>query len=336
MLRVGIIGMGVGEQHIRGFQSADTQLVAIAEKNLLKHKYLKSKYPNALIFDNAYKMIRETQLDIVSIASFDQDHAEQIIESLNSGCHVFCEKPLCLTREDLKSIIKMWKKSKGLRISSNTILRMSPLFSNIKDQINDGVFGDLYQLEGDYNYGRIEKLLSGWRGKIPDYSVMLGGGIHMIDIMRWMANCEVIEVVAYGNNFFSQTSQHVKQDNVTALLKFSSGAIGKISANFGCVHPHFHNLAIYGTKATFLHSVNGVSLIRDRSKYYKPIKPKLSYLGMSKDALIPNFVESIRGNELLIVKEKDVFSSIAICLSIDDSVKTGLPVKVQNFERECR
>ena len=334
MLRVGIIGMGVGEQHIEGFRSSGTQIVAICEKNLLKHKYLNNKYPNILIFENALKMIRETQLDIVSIASFDQDHSEQVLESLMAGCHVFCEKPLCLSRKELKSIVKAWEKSKGLRISSNTILRMSPLFSKLKDQINDGIFGDLYQLEGEYNYGRIEKILSGWRGQIPDYSVMLGGGIHMVDIMRWMANCEVTEVVAYGNNYFCQTNENIKHDNVTALLKFSSGAIGKVSANFGCVHPHFHNLTIYGTKATFLQSVNGASFISNRSKKYKPIKLKLPYLGMTKDALIPNFVESIRRNELLIVKEKDVFSSIEICLSIDESVKTGLPVKVHNNERE--
>ena len=49
-----------------------------------------------------------------------------------------------------------------------------------------GVFGRIYAFEGDYLYGRMFKITNGWRRNIPDYSVMTGGGIHLIDLFLWL------------------------------------------------------------------------------------------------------------------------------------------------------
>ena len=59
------------------------------------------------------------------------------------------------------------------KLSSNFVLRRAPQFEKLKNMINDNSFGEIYYLEGDYNYGRIHKLIYGWRGQIPFYSVML-------------------------------------------------------------------------------------------------------------------------------------------------------------------
>ncbi len=53
-------------------------------------------------------------------------------------------------------------------------------------------------------------------------------------------------------------------DMVVSLLRFRSGAIGKVSANFGCVHPHFHALTIYGTKATYVNGAEAALLYTSR------------------------------------------------------------------------
>ena len=56
--------------------------------------------------------------------------------------------------------------------------------------------GNIYLYEASYDYGRIHKITSGWRGEIDNYSVMHSGGIHLIDIILWLSNQKIIEVNA--------------------------------------------------------------------------------------------------------------------------------------------
>ena len=97
----------------------------------------------------------------------------------------FCEKPLCLSYDELLSIRRALARNANLRISTNTVLRMSQRFRDIHERVAKGELGTLYYVEADYNYGRLEKITHGWRGEMPDYSVMLGGGIHMVDLLLW-------------------------------------------------------------------------------------------------------------------------------------------------------
>ena len=60
--------------------------------------------------------------------------------------------------------------------------------------INNNLFGNIYYFEGDYNYGRLKKITSGWRGKIPFYSITLGGGSHIIDLSKFLINKRILEV----------------------------------------------------------------------------------------------------------------------------------------------
>ena len=53
----------------------------------------------------------------------------------------------------------------------------------MRELIAAGELGELFHLEGDYDYGRRHKLTDGWRGRIPYYSVVLGGAIHMVDLL---------------------------------------------------------------------------------------------------------------------------------------------------------
>ena len=62
-------------------------------------------------------------------------------------------------------------------------MRSSKVFKYVLNQIRAGKFGKIYYFEGDYLYGRLKKLTNGWRGADVNYSVILGGGIHLIDLM---------------------------------------------------------------------------------------------------------------------------------------------------------
>jgi predicted dehydrogenase len=328
-LRVGIVGLGVGERHIGGFRRHPcADVVALCDVDPQVRARARKTYPGLAIVEDASTVIDDDRIDIVSIASYDDAHYEQAARALERGKHVFVEKPLCLRVEEYRSIRQLLQERPKQRLSSNTILRAAPRFQELRELIAAGALGRLFNIEGDYLYGRLKKLTQGWRGRIPHYSVTLGGAIHLIDLMLWLTGDRVTAVTALGNAIAGAGSAFAGNDMVVALLAFESGLIGKVSANFGSVYPHFHKLTVYGTKGTFENGYDAGLLWRGRDPSAKPELIHAAYPSVNKGDLIPSFVDAVLGQGQARVTEADVLAAMAVGLAIDRSLSEGRMVKI--------
>ena len=163
-------------------------------------------------------------------------------------------------------------------------MRSSILFQHIRKLISSGNLGDIYYFEGDYLYGRLNKILDGWRKNVNGYSVMQGGGIHMIDLMLEMTQNLPSTVYSIGNKIVTKGSKFNYNDFHSSLFKFKNGLIGKITANFGCMHPHQHVIKIFGTKGTFIYDDRGPRIFYEKKENTSAIK--LSYPAKPKKRFI--------------------------------------------------
>lgn len=332
LLRAGIIGLGVGESHIEGYRRHPAcEVVALAEFDADKAAAAREKYPEMRVHESAERLIDDPTIDVISIASFDTYHSDQVIRSLNAGKHVFVEKPLCLTESEFAAIRTAHRTRPDLILSSNVILRRSPRFLDLKQRIAAGELGQIFNLEGDYNYGRIHKLTEGWRGTEPYYSVVHGGGVHIVDLLEWLAGDRVVEVSAFGNRIATEGSKFHHDSTVVAILRFDGGAVGKMTANFGCVFPHFHRLAIYGTKASFVQEPDDARLYRSRDPAARWEVLSTPYPAVAKGDLIPSFVAAVLGEGEADVTTADVFRTMALCLAIERAARTGNTVYVDEI-----
>ena len=205
-------------------------------------------------------------------------------------------------------------------MTTNTILRTSKRFIEIRKKIKEGFFGEIYYIEIDYNYGRLKKITDGWRGKVKNYSVVLGGGVHLVDLLIWFLNAKPKKISAFSNNFCTKDSIKNLSDQVTALIQLSNQAIVKLSCNFGCIYPHFHRIMIYGTDGTFEQSFNNEFLIKKVGKNLKNYKPKEEYKKTNKGALIKNFIDGIIYGKNLIVPQKEMFDAMRFCFKINNNI----------------
>ena len=214
-------------------------------------------------------------------------------------------------------------------MSSNLILRMSPRFRWLKQMVADGDMGQLFYVEGDYNYGRFHKITDGWRGKIDFYSVVYGGGVHIIDLLLWLTGDRVVEVAAYGSALSSEGTNFRYNDTVVSILKFESGMVGKVSANFSCVFPHFHALSIYGTKATFVNGLEHGTLFESRDPSQAGKKITAPYPGTQESTLVHSFVDSILNRSQAEVTEEDIFKTMSVCFAIEKATHQSDSVVVR-------
>ena len=111
-LRVGVIGLCMGEYHIKGYKEhPGCDVVAICDIDNSRLNLIGDKYNISKRYESAEKMIDGEQLDIVSVATPNKFHAPMTIMALNVGCHVFCEKPMALNAVEAKSMLNAAKKT---------------------------------------------------------------------------------------------------------------------------------------------------------------------------------------------------------------------------------
>lgn len=329
-LNVGIIGLGVGEKHIDGFEKNNKcKVVSICDHDPRKLKEVSNRNPSKKCFLNSDQLINDPKIDIISIATYDDSHSKLIEKSVNNGKHVFVEKPLCLKKSEYENICNLLFKNPEVKLSSNLILRKSQRFIELRKKIKRGDLGNIYYMEGDYDYGRINKILNGWRGEISNYSVMHGGGIHLIDLISWLIGKKVEEVFAYGTKIATHNSKFKSNDTIVALLKFEDGILAKISANFPSVTPHFHRLLVYGTNGTFQQTHGSCIFMNTRNPEVIPEKIIDPYPAIHKGDLIPSFVNSIIQSSKADISKQEVCDVMAISLAIEESIKTGSKIVVK-------
>ncbi|MBL4700547.1 MAG: Gfo/Idh/MocA family oxidoreductase [Phycisphaeraceae bacterium] len=325
LLTAGIIGLGVGERHIDGYEADPRcRVKTICDIDPDKLKDVSTRYPGRNLVTDPLDVLDDPEIDVVSIASYDDAHYKQIVRALTNKKHVFVEKPMCLFRDELDDIAAHLNADPSLHLSSNLILRKSPRFIDLKKTIEQGDFGDVYYVEADYNYGRVEKILTGWRAHQEYHSVIHGGGIHMIDLLLWLTNKPIVEVTAFGNNIATRDRGFKRNDLIAALLRFEDGSIGKVTANYACVFPHYHNLSIYGMDKTFIQNHNGgASLYTSRDPGVEPTSIDSSYPGAVKGDMIPAFIRSILDGTEQDVSAQEVFDAMNVSLAIEESLLSG-------------
>ncbi|HRY28813.1 MAG TPA: Gfo/Idh/MocA family oxidoreductase [Elusimicrobiota bacterium] len=330
-LRVGIIGLGVGERHLAAYRKLRAcSVVALCDRAKAKRAWAEKKYPKVRVSSRADELLNDKDVDLVSIASFDDDHFEQVLKALRAGKHVFVEKPLCRSRAELRAVKREWTKSRGrLELGSNLVLRAAPLYRWLKKAIAAGEFGRIYAVDGEYLYGRLEKITAGWRRRVKGYSVMLGGGIHLIDLFLWLTGDRPEKVLSTGNSICTEGTPFRYNDYVAATFRTASGLVGRITANFGCVHPHQHVLRIFGTKKTFIYDDAGPRLFSSRSPEERPLRIALSPHPKSKGDLIPEFVSAVLKGGGRRFPAQSFFDGISVAAAFDESLKSKTWEKVR-------
>ena len=88
-IKAGIIGLGVGEKHIDGYlKHPKCEVVGLCDFSEEKIRKCKEKYPNMKLTKNADDILLDSEVDVVSIASYDNYHYEQIIKYANEGIKI--------------------------------------------------------------------------------------------------------------------------------------------------------------------------------------------------------------------------------------------------------
>lgn len=255
----------------------------------------------------------EQSVDLVVIASPDNQHSDYLVNCIKLGIPSFVEKPFVSSEFEYLKVKEMLLFKPNYKTSSNLILRSSPLFSALKDEFSDGTFGTNVFIEGKYLYGRWSKISEGWRG-YKDYSVILGGLIHIVDIA-----CYITSNFNHKVSIQSQriTSKEPIGINDFAQLSMSSEKTGfcSLTTNFSAKVEHRRDISIYGDLSWV--EVKGSDVYYDPNQHRK--LAGLSPTPQTKGALVSEFIKYLSGEnhkENLLPSLEEIFKVLEICFGL--------------------
>ena len=127
-INAAVIGLGVGESHLISLQSHPyCQVKAICDINETVLQKIGSKYPSCTLSTDPNLILNDPNIQLVSIASYDDVHEQQVLSALRNNKHVFVEKPLCLIRMNLVTSPKNWCCIRTFYFLRILFLRKTPL-----------------------------------------------------------------------------------------------------------------------------------------------------------------------------------------------------------------
>ena len=327
-LGAAVVGLGVGEEHARTLgQHATCDLRWVYDLDEAKAQRICHALGGVRVAESYGQLLEDHEVDIISIASFDDAHYEQVVAALQAGKHVFVEKPLCRGLAELGQVKRAWQES-GTHLASNLVLRAAPLYRWLKGAIEGGELGEVYAFDGDYLYGRLPKITEGWRKNVESYSVMEGGGIHLLDLMLWLTGQRPVRVSGVGNRISTIGTPFRYNDFTAATFQFDSSLVGRITANFGSVHRHQHVVRVFGTRGTFIYDDQGARFHTTRDPQSRPKALEHSPFPSTRGDLIPDFVRAIQDGSGA-ADTQSHFDVISACDAVDQAVAEDIPVDVK-------
>jgi predicted dehydrogenase/threonine dehydrogenase-like Zn-dependent dehydrogenase len=168
-------------------------------------------------------LLQDDAVDAVAVCTRHGSHARLIVEALEAGRHVFCEKPLALTEEELDEVIHTASTSRGiLAVGFNR--RFSPLLRAARELLaTAGAQSTIAyrvaagQLAPDHWIHDLQQ--GGGRA--------LGEGCHFVDCLAYLAGSPIVSVHAAG-----YSSEHLSLqawDNLVVTLTFENGSVGTVT-----------------------------------------------------------------------------------------------------------
>ena len=198
----------------------EARLIGIANTSGYKGRHAGLKYGFEYAVSDYHELLNDKNINAIIISTRHNLHAQMIVDSLNSGKHVFVEKPLCVNYEELKNIIALYDlkhKEEGLQLMVGFNRRFAPystlakqLLGNASDmvincRVNAGfVPADSWIHDSTEGGGRV-----------------IGEVCHFVDLMQYLTGSLPISVYAEATDIKGE-------DNVLISLKFKNGSIGTI------------------------------------------------------------------------------------------------------------
>ena len=333
-IRTLIIGLGrIGKIHLGNLQAIDeVEIVGICDPTD-EAKVFSNKAGLTFYQKDFTDVAGEVQADAIVICSPTDTHANYVSIAAKKGIDVFCEKPLDLSLEKVKEVLKTVNESK-IKLMLGFNRRFDSEFQSVKEKIVKGHIGDIHTI----------KITSRDPSPPPINYIKSSGGmfldmtIHDFDMIRYLTNKKIFEVYAKGDALVNpEIAKAGDIDTAIINLTFEDGSMAVIDNCRKAVYGYDQRVEVFGSKGmvqsknkfdkyTLTYSENGVT----------SALPQHFFLERYADAYkkeINHFIDCIRHKKTPEVSGFDGLMSLVLGLCAKESLNCNKPVLVSEIDK---
>lgn len=282
-------------------------------------------------------LLADSRIDAVFVASPNSAHVGHTVSAAKAGKHVLSEKPMATSVDDALAMVQVCMEN-GVKLGLGFELRFHPAHLIAQDLVSRGKLCRVRLLQGHWGRGERgepEHLpRTGLRGWWEDPEAMGGGsvimglGVHVFDLVRFVMGHEIIQVVAMTDG---QTEQQPLEHIASMALRLEDGTVANISC--GRMLPDtLNNFTVYGTDGRFtgtatvwearMGSAEVVSETVNRTESWE-----YDYLG-NFVAELTDFHDALKDDREPAATGLDGLRSTEVNSAVIESAKTGRAVNI--------
>lgn len=272
-IRTALIGCGkVGQTHAQALSTlAEAEFVAVCDAQLARAQAFAETY-RVRAFDSVPQMLRELNIEAVTICTPHPLHEEPCLQAAAAGAHVLIEKPMAASLEACDRMLEAAAKH-NVQLAVVSQRRLFEPVQRMKAAIAAGkigapVLGTFAMFSWrDQAYYQSDP----WRGKwaTEGGGVLVNQSPHQLDLLQWLMG-EIDEVSGYWANL---NHKYIEvEDTATAMIRFKSGALGSIVTSLS-QQPGIHTkVHIHGSSGASVgvQTDTGASFVAGMSKITEP------------------------------------------------------------------
>jgi len=281
------------------------------------------------------ELIATPGIEAVIISTGAKFHAEQTIRAAERGLHVFVEKPMCATMDELRAIIAVQKKTGVVIGVGHGDHSHEALSLTIKGMIDRGELGKIATFEQTTAHSGGQMIKPGdWRGD-PDKNpggMLFQCGVHALhELMFYFGPVAEVACMMRYDVHTTKTA-----DVACCILKFKSGLVGTLNAYH--VTPYRHTMAIFGTRTSIyredLFFDEGTKLYTQTTHLDNKREPKVPLdVKAASDHCgnLRSFCDAIRKGGAPYPSHIDGARAVAVVFAAEEAARTGKTVAVEKI-----
>ena len=329
ILQVGLIGAGrIGKMHATNIANnfPEVNLKSIADPSIDKKLIESLKIENC--YTNPDKIINDDKIHAVIITSPTPTHINFIKKCAKNNKHIFCEKPIALTVNEIKKVIDIVKNENVfLQVGLNR--RFDNHFQEMKKKLEDGSIGDIHTIHITNRDSSIPKFkfLRSSGGLLLDMS------IHDFDMVQYLTGLNILEIFVNGNVFIEPKLKKIGDiDTATITLELENDIMCSIQ---NCRQTHYgydQRIEIFGSEGALFVDNNHENLcylFTDKETTRSRLKN--SFIERYKKSFISelnHFFECIHSGQKPIVGPRDILSAVQVAIAGQKSLEKNQPQRV--------
>jgi len=318
-IQVGFIGAGsFAQKYLIPEAKKKAQLVSVVTAHGLTARNVAEKFGFERCSSDAQDIMGDPQINTVFVATRHNTHAQYVISALKSGKHVFVEKPLALSYEQLSQIVETYEEHPDRLLMVGFNRRFSPIareasrvFSGLNQpkiinyRINAGFISPDHWIQTEEGGGRI-----------------VGEVCHFIDFIQYVTNANPKRI--YAECIDGLDKNLLSPDNVIITIYLDDGSIGTITyTSRGSSALEKERIEIYGGGVAFI-----INDYREATLYQGSKKRRLKKPGKGHKEELEEFFRALEGGLPSPIKFESIYYTTLATFRIIDSLKCGIPVDI--------